>query len=223
MELKKHIVLVTSYCGGNDSIKKELMTKTICKNIKSQGLDVCLATHSPIDIETQKYCDIVVYDADNSFDYFGKPGTGVETNHGVAEIKSIWNALTIIQMRGYTHILKTSYDNTPAVNFKDLIEKCESTGKQLITAKWFGNDLTLGSHLFYCNIDLFWKTCGPDMIFDYKPIGSWAFENSWFASVVDLGYLDILMRFESYSDFFGYNMVQYSHNGGAVVYDYPYE
>ena len=67
------IVLITSYCGGVNPQQKEHMTKTICKKIKEQGLQVCLATHSPVDVETQKYCDIVVYDADNSFKYYGYP------------------------------------------------------------------------------------------------------------------------------------------------------
>lgn len=210
------IVLITSYCGGVNPQQKEHMTKTICKKIKEQGLQVCLATHSPVDIETQKYCDLVVYDADNSFKYCGYPSR--DNNHGVAELKSVWNAISILEKKGYTHFLKVAYDNIPTLDYVDLIQKCRDTKKDIVTAKW-GNNVTFGFHMFYSNIDMFWDTCGESVVLKCDK----DLEYAWYDRTVEQGLMDFVHLIENYHDFLGHNIIQYCHAGGTIVDGYPYE
>jgi len=87
-------IIVTSYCGGNHQEAKRKMTKTLCKMLSEKDHYVILATHSPIDSETQEYCDIFVYDKDNRFSFDGIPQR--TTNHGVAELTLMRNAVNLI-------------------------------------------------------------------------------------------------------------------------------
>lgn len=210
------IVVVTSFCGGSNPKQKEHMTKTICKKIKEQGLSVCLATHSLVDMETQTYCDVVVYDEDNSFKYYNYPLR--DNNHGVAELKSVWNALSILDRKGYTHFLKVAYDNIPTLDFKDLIQKCKETNKDIVTGKW-DNDISMGFHLFYSSIEMFLNTCGPDVVLKCDK----DLEYAWYDNIIEKGLLDKVYRIEKYNNFLGHNILQYSHSGGTVVDTYPYE
>lgn len=216
MLINKTIVIVTTYCGGTHQVNKRHMTKTLCKNLKAQGLDVCLVSHSPIDIETQSWCDLFVYDADNSFQQWGLPNR--TDNHGVAELTSMWNAIAVIERKEYTHFLKVSYDNIPNLDYVDLIKKCEDTGKHLVTAKW-GNNITLGSHMYYSSVDLFIDTCGPHILNRCDK----DLEYAWFDAVNEYHWMDNVHLIENYHDFLGHDIIQYCHAGGKIVDGYPYE
>jgi hypothetical protein len=215
-------VIVPAYCGSNTiegEKQKRLMTKTLCKSLYEAGHFVVLASHSTIDIETQNYCHLFVYDCDNSFSVDGIP----ERNrpHSVAELTSIHNALKLLPKR-IKYVLKVCYDNQPDFDFADVIQKAKNTGKKLVTGKW-GNDITLGVHLCFFDIDFFHETLSFDELprYDSQP----NLEHVWYSSVRDKGLLDQVHGSEMYDRppyFFGHEVKQYSNDGGTRLVDYPY-
>jgi hypothetical protein len=208
-------VIVTSYCGGTNEELKRKMTKTLCKRLFEAGHFVVLASHSTIDEETQNYCNLFVYDKDNSFSFNGVPER--QTNHGVAELTSIHNALNVLPSH-FKYMLKVSYDNRPDMDFHDLISKCKSIGKKVVTGKW-ANDVSLGTHLFFSNIEFYKLTMSLDELYRCEK----DMEYVWFDSCVESNLLDQIHIIELYTDFLGHNVIQYAHFGGTSVDNYPYD
>lgn len=215
-------VIVPAYCGSNTiegEKQKRLMTKTLCKSLYEAGHFVVLASHSTIDIETQNYCHLFVYDCDNSFSVNGIPERN--RSHSVAELTSIHNALKLLPKR-IKYVLKVCYDNQPDFDFSDVIQKAKNTGKKLVTGKW-GNDITLGVHLCFFEVDFFHDTLSFDELFRYDSLPN--LEHVWYSSVREKELLDEV-HFEAYDKppyFFGHEVKQYSSDGGAILVDYPYE
>ena len=119
MTNEKLIAIVTSYCGGKDAEQKTHMTKTLCKSLKEKGFDVCLSTHSHVGLDIQQYCDIVTYDADNSFQINGVPKRN--NYHGISELKLLAQASSISLLKDYTHTLKFTFDNSPDLDYIDTV------------------------------------------------------------------------------------------------------
>lgn len=213
-------IVVISYCGGQHEDLKRKMTRVICKNLYEKNHFVVLSSHSPIDLETQKYCNIFVYDSDNSFSVDGIPKSN--PSHSVAEITSIHNALKLIPKK-FKYVLKVCYDNQPDIDFADLIQKCKNTGKKLVTGKW-GNDVTLGMHLCFFEVDFFRQTLSLDELYRYD-LSPTNLEHVWYDSVRDKNLLDEVHRemYDAPPYFFGYPILQYSHDGGTQVDEYLYE
>jgi len=120
------------------------------------------------------------------------------------------------------YVLKVCYDNQPDFNFSDVIKKSKDTGKRLVTGKW-GNDVTLGVHLCFFEVDFFLETLSLDELPRYDSLPN--LEHVWYSSVRDKGLLD-QVHLELYDKppyFFGHEVVQYSHDGGVDMDEYPYE
>lgn len=218
-------IIVTTYCGGNHEQDKRKMTNTICKNLSKAGHFLVLASHSPIDMETQNYCDIFIYDKDNSFYFNGVPkkhirnyqGYIMDGNHGVAELTSTHNGIKALPKR-FKYFLKLTYDLSPEVNYHDIIEKCKNTGKKMVTSRW-GNDITLGTMMHFCEIDFFNETLSMNDLYRCEK----DLENVWFDSIGDRNLFDKIHILDSYENFFGYNIIQYANLGGNVMTHYPFE
>lgn len=208
-------IIVTTYCEGNFQQEKRKMTKTICKRLSDAGHFVVLASHSIIDTDTQEYCDLFVYDKNNSFSFDGVPVR--QTNHGVAELTSIHNALKILP-DNIKYFLKVAYDNQPDLDYHDLITKCKMTDKMAVTAKW-GNDITLGTHMYFSNVEFYKQTLSLNELYRCEK----DLEYVWYDSVKDKNLLDEIHLIETYNDFLGHNIRQYAHSGGTFVEHYPYE
>jgi hypothetical protein len=213
-------IIVTTHCAGVGEEMKRKMTRTICKTLSQSGHMLCLASHSTIDEETQSYCDGFVYDKDNSFQIDGRPETNL--THGMAELKSIHNAVNFLERFGVTHFLKVAYDNIPTVDYNDIINKCEKiclTGdKEMVTAYW-GNDYSIGTHVFYSSIDFFRSSIPlttPDVYQEQL-------EQKLFANFRDRNLLRNVYIIENYRNFLGHEFIQYSHAGGSRVDYYPFE
>jgi hypothetical protein len=208
-------IIVTSYCGGNFQNEKRKMTRTICKMLSEKGHYVILSAHSPIDIETQNYCDLFIYDKDNRFSFDGVPQR--TTNHGVAELTLMHNAVNLIPKR-FKYLLKMAYDNKPDLDYHDLIQKCKETGKKAVTGKW-GNEISLGTQMYFSEIDFFNKTLSIDELYRCEK----DLEYVWFDSVKDKGLLDQVHTIDIYRDFLGHDVLQYAHAAGTFVDHYPYD
>lgn len=208
-------IIVTSYCGGNFQEEKKKMTKTICKMLSEKGHFVILTTHSTIDTETQSYCDLFVYDKDNRFSFDGVPQR--TTNHGVAELTLMRNAVKLIP-KGFKYLLKMAYDNKPDLDYHDIIQKCKETGKKAVTAKW-GNDITLGTQMYFSEIEFFNQTLSMNEIWRCEK----DLEYVWFDSVKDKNLLDQVHILDIYRNFLGHDVLQYAHSAGTFVDPYPYD
>lgn len=208
-------VIVTSYCGGNYEEEKRKMTKTICKRLYESDHFTVLASHSIIDAETQKYCDLFVYDRDNRFSFNGVPNR--TTNHGVAELTSVHNAIKILPKQ-YKYILKMSYDNQPDLDYHDIILKCKETGKKAVTAKW-GNDVTLGTQMYFSEIDFFKQTLSMNELYRCEK----DLEYVWYDSVREKDLLIDVHLIDIYRNFLGHNVLQYAHSAGTFIDHYPYD
>ncbi len=208
-------IIVTSYCGGNFQEEKRKMTKTICKMLSEKGHYVILTTHSPIDADTQNYCDVFVYDKDNRFSFDGIPQR--TTNHGVAELTLMRNAVNLIP-KGFKYLLKMAYDNKPDLDYHDIIQKCKETGKKAVTAKW-GNDVTLGTQMYFSEIEFFNETLSMNELHRCEK----DLEYVWYDSVKDKNLLGQVHILDIYRNFFGHDVLQYANAAGTSVDHYPYD
>jgi hypothetical protein len=208
-------IIVTTYCGGNYEAEKRRMTQTICKKLTEKGHFVILTSHSMIDMETQSYCDLFVYDKDNRFSFDGVPQR--TTNHGVAELTLMRNAVNLIP-KGFKYLLKMAYDNKPDLDYHDIIQKCKETGKKAVTAKW-GNDLSLGTQMYFSEIEFFNQTLSMNELWRCEK----DLEYVWYDSVNEKGLLDQVHILDIYRNFFGHDVLQYAHAGGTHVDPYPYD
>lgn len=208
-------IIVTSYCGGNFQEEKRKMTRTLCKMLTEKGHFVILATHSPIDIETQNYCDLFVYDRDNRFSFDGVPQR--TTNHGVAELTLMRNAVALIP-KGFKYLLKMAYDNKPDLDYHDIIQKSKESGKKAVTAKW-GNNVSLGTQMYFSEIEFFNQTLSMDELWRCEK----DLEYVWYDSVNEKGLLDQVHIHDIYRNFFGHDVLQYAHSAGTFIDPYPYD
>jgi hypothetical protein len=159
MEMNKSNVafVVTSFTGtsfkefsnihSDESLNKRHMTKTLCKHLSQSNHFVVLASHSTHDEETQSYCDLFIYDKDNTFTVDGIPKKATmpypmedpETRcmnsfYGVAELKSVHNAINALSRFPHiTHIVKMSYDYTPEADWNLIVDHLLSHKKKLVT------------------------------------------------------------------------------------------
>lgn len=212
-------VLVTTYCAGEHEEEQRRMTKILCRNLFESGHFVVLASHTPIDLETQNYCHIFVYDSDNSFSVNGIPSNH-NRNHGIAELRSFHNALDILPKK-FKYVFKLAYDNNPDLDYHDIISKCKKTNKKLVTGKW-GNDVTFGLHTCFFDVDFFRETFSWDELYRFE--NSVNIEHVWFESVRDKNLLEETHRelYHTPPYFFGYYINDYSNDGGKSIQHYPH-
>jgi len=211
------VVIVTSYCGEPNSERKKHMTKTLCKKLKEQGLFVCLASHSKIDEETQSYCDVFVYDADNSFQINGQPT--IDFNHGVAELTSIHNAINSVHRFGFKNMLKLSYDVNPTIDFNSLIERSKSHEKQMVSARWHYSRETIGTISFFSTIE-FYKECLPLTELHRFTM---AVEDVLYHIIREKGWFNYVELFDNFETYLQNDHIQFCHDGGKRMEEYPYE
>lgn len=216
--MKDTAVLVTTYTGGKGPELKRHMTKTICKSLQEQGNYVLLASHSTIDEETQSYCNHFIYDADNSFKLNGHPNR--DWYHPVAEFKSMHDAVAIFKRMGFKNFLKVTYDIDPNVNYAEIIEKCKQTGMKAVTARWHNVLTTMGTMLFFTEIEFFEKTFGLQEVYKFDR----NIEDMWFESAAQKNLIHEVMILPTYEDFFGHNIKSYAgqYEEGTRFLDYPY-
>jgi hypothetical protein len=178
------------FCLKSDEYKiKRHMTTSLCKYLKETSDHmVVLASHSPISEETQQYCDLVIYDKDNSFQVNGIPKcfeepferrdprtTMLNAGYGIAEFTSLHNAINALnRFKHITHFFKLPYDSELDIDWNSTVEKCHQTKKKMVSAQprtleyWsrFPIKKTLGKEpegevgtvLFLCEIEFFKKT-----------------------------------------------------------------
>lgn len=213
-------IIVTAYCGGAVENEQRKMTKSLCKSLYEKGHFVILASHSTIDLETQQYCHMFVYDSNNDFHVDGVPQSN--RSHSVAELTSIHNALKLLPKR-FKYVLKVCFDNSPKIDYADIIEKCKQTGKRCVTGRWVPMEITLGLNLMFFEPEFFQETLSLKELYRYDMVPN--IEHAWFDSVVEKGLLDEVHRevYDLPPYFFGHNIQQYSHDGGQWVREYPYD
>jgi hypothetical protein len=220
-------IVISSYTYGvTPEIEKAKrhMTKTLVKYTKKSGYPVCLTTHSTIDEETQKMCDVFIYDENNSFKVNGIPTIDHVHGYGVAQLVAVHNAINVLERMGVKRILKLCYDNVPNINYKELVEKCIATGKKAVTAKW-GNDITLGDHMYFAEIEFLKETYNLDEIWRADKFAQFGgdIEYVWFDSVAEKNKLDDIHLIENYHNFLGFDILQYVEGGGINLNPYPFE
>lgn len=217
--MKDTAIIITSYCGGTAPDAKRKMTKTLCKRSKQLHNFVCLASHSSIDEETQEYCDMFVYDANNSFKVNGLPTLDHVNGHGVAELVSTHNAVNLIERLGFKYFLKLAFDSDPNADYNEVIYKSRETNKKLVTGNAGAN--TLGTHAYFCEIEFFKNTFSLNEVYRCDKFHGGNAEFVWFDSISEKGSLDDVLVLE-FHDFFGHDIRGFSHNGGTFVRDYNF-
>jgi hypothetical protein len=220
------IVIAAYTYGASPEIEfaKRYMTKTLVKNAKKSGYPVCLTTHSTIDEETQKMCNVYIYDENNSYKVNGLPMNDHVHGYGVAHLVAVHNAINVLERMGVKRILKLCYDNVPNIDYKELVEKCITTGKKAVTAKW-GNNITLGDHMYFADIDFLRETFNLNEVWrcdKFTHLGG-DMEYVWFDSVAEKGKLNDIHLIENYNNFFGFNILQFVEGGGIHIRNYPFE
>jgi hypothetical protein len=200
-------VLVTAFTGEPRAELKRHMAKNLVKSLKQQGMFVCFASHSTHDEETQSYCDVFIYDKDNSF-------PAVSGGHGLAELRSIYNAMAILKQKGFKSFIKTSFDMDPTIDFKLIADKSIASGKEVVTTTWGGNIATLSTMFFYSTIDFIEKTLTME---DTQNRVGTLLECVWCDSVNSKGLRDRMLITHPHSEgIFGYDLKNYSEGGGVV-------
>lgn len=214
-------IVVSAYCGGEHSELKIKMVEKLCKELNKTGHYVFVASHSPLPVSVQEYCHGYVYDSDNDFHINGLPVEG--RNHGLAEMKSIHNALNYLERFGFTEFLKITYDIDPFTPFNTLIERSQyiidNQNKTFICSGW-GCRETLAALAFYSTFDFYRKISSLDNPEKFKS----CFEVSWYNNAEELGVIDQIYQchIRLYDDFLGFPIKDYSHQGGTELDHYPY-
>ena len=202
-------IIITAYSGEPDSDIKNKMLISLCESFKDSEYPICLASHSPIPIEAQKYCDIAIYDSNNDFHVNGIPVSGRDENidknkkdflypapisipHGVAELTSIHNAINSLQIRfpNVKYFLKIAYDVSRKTPHYEMIKICKGKKNKLV-GKSLPNSYSIDAimtHMFFCEIEFFKNTLSLDELyrFDFKP--GWL-EAVWHSSIKEKGML----------------------------------
>lgn len=202
------VILVTSYCGGNYSTEKQIMTEVLCKKLKSQGFFVCLATHSILSESIQELVDFYIYDKDNSFSV-----RNVKTaNHGVAEFTSIHNALGAIKRFEFKNVFKVAYDTNPNIDFLKVLEKCKSKHHKLVSSRWSSCEPpeTVGTLVFFSDIEFFEQSFSFDEAFRFN----YVLECAWYQSLYEKSLLGDVYRYNTYEEFLEIDKIEYAHFGG---------
>ena len=229
--MDKTAVIVSTYTGGINSEYKTALTKNLCQRLKfNSPYYLCLTSHSPIDVETQKLCDGFVYDSDNSFQINGLPKlispfftpdgeptiSGTNLTHGVAELTAVHNSLNYLERFGFTHFFKMTYDCDPNLDYNALIYKAQSimeqTNKSFICSGWCGRYDAIGFLMFYSKIDFFRKAFPLSEAEMYSD----CFELQTYEVVKKLGLLhEVYWHDDSYQNFLGYTINDYANRGGT--------
>lgn len=205
------LVLVTSYCGGKFSEEKLIMTEILCERLKSFGFFICLASHSIIPEHIQNNVDYFIYDKDNTFNINGIK----TTNHGVAEFKSIHNAINAVKRFNFKNVFKIAYDTNPEIDFLTILEKCKAQNKKLVTARWPSCEPpeTVGTHLFFSDIEFFEQTLSISESFRFE----YVLECAWFASIKEKTLENDVYRYTDYETMLEVSKFEYSHFGGNGI------
>ena len=218
-------IIVTSYCGGVDNEKKQYMTKILCEHLSKLNYYVCLASHSPIAIETQTLCNACIYDFDNSFQENGIPSGYVPIHgHSTAELRSIYNGINHLSRMNFKNIFKISYDTVPDIDYHFLIEKCLQTNKKFVGHNWGPVLNTLGTNIFFSEIAFFKKILSFEELNragKFSTVGG-DIEYILYDSIQEKGLLDQVHIIPDYHDFFGIDIISYSHGGGIRLEHYPF-
>lgn len=211
-------VLVTTYCGDPRRALKEHMTEKLCESLqKTTDFYICLTSHSPINTQTQVFCDASLYDADNSFKINGLPNC--DNSFWIAELTSIHNGVNYLVSKGFKSFVKITYDCDPTVDFNYLIYSCLDTKKQLVSVKFQNLEDAIGTFLFYSDINFFKRVLPLEECHNYDCYTEWCLYNSLRQKTL----LKEVHLENGYDDFFGLNIEQYSFCGGTEFYKkYPY-
>jgi hypothetical protein len=219
--MRKIPIVVTAYCDGEGSEIKIRMAEKLCQELNKTGHYVCLATHSTLPQSVQKLCNAYIYDSDNDFHIDGLPVEG--RNHGIAEIKSVHNALNYLERFGFKEFFKVSYDIDPTLPFNTIIERAQfivdNYNKEFVGSGW-GDNRTLAALTYYSTFDFFRKITPLETPEKYKS----CFEVSWFLSAEEKGVLDkvYISHIRLYDDFLGFVIRDYSHQAGTEIDYYPH-
>ena len=212
-------MLVTAYFGGEFPDIKKRMTKTLCSRLKDLGFFVCLVSHSPVPEDIQELCDIFIYDKDNTYKINDIPKDS-PSNHGVAELKSIYDGLNVLNRFNFKSIFKLAYDTNPDIDFIRILTKCKTLNKKIITALWFKNENTLGTTFFYADIEFFYKSFPIEDVYRFTI----NFEGAWYFALQDRNLLDQIYRYFTYEDFVETSPIEYCHGAGATFNtSYPFD
>jgi len=219
--MRKVPIVITAYTGGEGSDVKKKMAETLCEELSKLGMYICLASHSPISEKTQQYCNGFIYDSDNDFHINGLPIEG--RNHGIAELKSVHNALNYLDRFGFTEFFKVTYDADPKLPYATIIERAQfivdNYNKEFICSGW-GHNRTLAALMYYSTFDFFRKITPLNTPEYYKA----CFEVNWFLSAEQKNVLDKIhmCHVRLYDDYLGFPIRDYSHQGGTELDNYPY-
>jgi hypothetical protein len=203
-------IIITAFNGEPNLALKRHMTKTMVKHLKERDMFVCLASHSTHDEETLSYCDVFIYDKDNSFPRHYSGG------HGIAELRSIYNAIAILKQKGFTSFIKATFDLDPSMDFKFIAEKSIETGKEAVTTFWGHSTNTLSTMLFYSKIDFFERTLSMDEANSHHSL----LETVWFKSLMNKGCMSQILVTNPYEPgLFGLNTGYINHSaaGGTIL------
>ena len=219
--MKKIPIVITAYCDGEGAETKVRMAERLCQELSKSGHYVCLVSHSTLPEKVQKYCNAYIYDSDNDFHINGIPEEG--RNHGIAEIKSIHNALNYLERFGFKEFFKVTYDADPTLPYNTIIERAQyiidNYNKEFVCSGW-GDNRTLAALMFYSTFDYYRRITPLETPEKYKT----CFEQNWFLSAEEKGALDKIhmCHIRLYDDFLGFVIRDFAHQGGTEIDPYPY-
>ena len=220
----KTAILVTSYCGDPYSDIKYHMTRTLCKQLSTFDLFVTLSSHSVIPVDIQQYCNLFIFDSNNSF-YINKD-LNLGAGHSLPELTCIINMIGLLKNLGFPHFLKMSFDTNPTLDFLKMVKDCENfseiNDKKVISGNWGCANDSIATHLFFSEIDFFEKTLSLN---EAHRLIDHSLEWAWYNSINEKGLLDKVYQRRYYDQgFMGQVLdpMHFSENGGTNIVDYPF-
>lgn len=224
--VKNSAILITAYCGGNDPVyyttgneeqnaKKRHMAKTLARHLGNLDYHVCMSSHSALDMDTQRACSSFIYDSDNSWQICGLP---LRPNHGVAEMTAIVNGLMMLKTKGFDWVLKLNYDQTPTLDYDNVIKTCSQLDADLAT---YENATDYGMMVFWGNIDFIIDSLPLDRLQTCEG----AVETCWYNKIADSLMKPRVHGFASYEQMFAVpdgTLLHHSYVGSAL-HEYNYQ
>ena len=140
-------LIITAYTNTDEKVKVLYnLVKKLKESDETKDFYLVLASHQPINLEIQKYCDYSFYEAENQVD-------SRKYSHGAAESNLILSAFQVLDSQNITHTYKLTFDMI--LDDLSIFENWKSKNTKLVVAKWF--TWGIGLFAFYTEIKFFKK------------------------------------------------------------------
>ena len=116
-------------------------------------------------------------------------------------------------------MLKLSYDVNPTIDFNSLIERSKTHEKQMVSARWHYSRETIGTISFFSTIE-FYKECLPLTELHRFTM---AVEDVLYHIIREKGWFNYVELFDNFETYLQNDHIQFCHDGGKRMEEYPYE